>query len=73
MMQKPPMLPAEVPPHWAVYFSVADTDVSVARILELGGSVLMAPIDIEPGRFAAVADPTGAAFNVIALNPARLG
>jgi predicted enzyme related to lactoylglutathione lyase len=67
MMMKPPMMPAEVPPHWAVYFAVADTDTAVARILELGGSVLMPPMDIEPGRFATVADPFGAVFNVIAL------
>ena len=30
MMLKPPMMPAEVPPHWAVYFSVADTDAAAA-------------------------------------------
>jgi predicted enzyme related to lactoylglutathione lyase len=69
MMQKPPMLPAEVPPFWAVYFSVTDADAAVARITELGGSVMVPPTDIEPGRFAAVSDPTGAAFNVIALKP----
>jgi predicted enzyme related to lactoylglutathione lyase len=73
MMQKPPMLPADVPPHWAVYFAVADTDAAVARIAELGGSVMMPPMDIEPGRFAVVADPYGAAFNVIALKPALAG
>jgi len=73
MMQKPPMLPAEVPPFWAVYFAVADTDAAVARITELGGSVMMPPTDIEPGRFAAVADPLGAAFNVIALKPELAG
>jgi hypothetical protein len=69
MMEKPPMLPAEVPPFWAVYFSVADTDAAVARVAELGGSTLMPPMDIEPGRFATVADPTGATFNVITLKP----
>jgi predicted enzyme related to lactoylglutathione lyase len=73
MMQKPPMMPAEVPPHWAVYFAVADADASIARVAELGGSVLMPPIDIEPGRFAVVADPYGATFNVIALKPERAG
>ncbi len=71
MMQKPPQLPAEVPPFWAVYFSVADTDAAVARITELGGAVMMPPMDIEPGRFATVADPTGATFNVITLSPDR--
>jgi predicted enzyme related to lactoylglutathione lyase len=73
MMQKPPMLPAEVPPFWAVYFSVTDADAAVARITELGGSVMVPPTDIEPGRFAAVADPSGAAFNVIALKPDLAG
>jgi predicted enzyme related to lactoylglutathione lyase len=69
MMLKPPMLPAEVPPHWAVYFAVADADTAAARVAELGGSVMIPPMDIEPGRFAVVADPTGAVFNVIALKP----
>jgi len=67
MMAKPPNLPAEVPPFWAVYFSVADTDAAVARITELGGTRMMGPTDIEPGRFAVVADPAGAVFNVIAV------
>lgn len=73
MMQKPPMLPAEVPPFWAVYFAVADTDAAVARVADLGGSVVMPPTDIEPGRFATVTDPFGAAFSVIALSPERAG
>ena len=73
MMQKPPMLPAEVPPFWAVYFAVADTDAAVARVADLGGSVVMAPTDIEPGRFATVTDPFGAVFSVIALSPERAG
>ena len=29
MMEKPPMMPAEVPPFWGVYFDVADTDAAV--------------------------------------------
>ncbi|MDQ1430002.1 MAG: uncharacterized protein QOF40_604 [Actinomycetota bacterium] len=69
MMAKPPMLPADVPPLWAVYFSVSDTDAAVQRVIELGGSQYMPPMDIEPGRFAVVTDPTGAVFNVIALKP----
>ena len=69
MMLKPPMMPAEVPPHWGVYFAVVDADVAVERMKELGGALLMGPMDIEPGRFAVVADPSGAVFNVIALKP----
>jgi uncharacterized protein len=73
MMAKPPTMPGEVPPHWVVYFAVADADAAVARIVELGGTVMMAPMDIEPGRFATVADPFGGVFNVIALKPELAG
>jgi hypothetical protein len=70
LMLKPPTMPAEVPPFWGVYFMVADTDKAVARINELGGSTIVPPTDIEPGRFAAVTDPTGAMFSVIAMSGA---
>ena len=69
-MAKPPMMPAAVPSHWAVYFAVDDTDAAVAKVTELGGSTIMPPMDIEPGRFAVVADPSGAMFNVIKMNAA---
>ena len=69
MMEKPPMMPAEVPPHWGVYFSVNGTEDAVARVTQLGGAVVSPPMDVEPGRFAVVADPAGAVFNVITLNP----
>jgi predicted enzyme related to lactoylglutathione lyase len=58
-------MPAQVPPHWLVYFAVADTDATVARAQELGGSVLFGPMDIRPGRFAVLHDPQGANFAVI--------
>jgi uncharacterized protein len=67
MLEMPPMIPAEVPPHWLVYFAVDDTDAAVAKVQELGGDVRMPPMDIEPGRFSVVADPQGAAFAVIKL------
>lgn len=69
MMAKPPDLPPGVPSFWGVYFMVGDTDAAVARIQELGGSVRMPPMDIPQGRFAVVADPTGAVFNIIAMRP----
>jgi len=71
MMQKPDSMPAEVPPFWMVYFAVADTDATVARVTELGGGVMMPPMDIEPGRFAVVADPVGAVFSVLAMKGAQ--
>ncbi len=73
MMAKPPEMPAEVPPYWGVYFAVTDADAAVARIGELGGTVMMGPMDIEPGRFAVALDPGGAPFNVLALKPELQG
>jgi predicted enzyme related to lactoylglutathione lyase len=67
MMLKPEQMPAEVPPYWGVYFAVADADASVARAQELGATLQMPPMDIEPGRFAMLVDPVGAMFNVLAL------
>ena len=73
MMAKPDEMPAEVPSHWMVYFAVADTDATVKQVGELGGSVMMGPTDIEPGRFAIVADPAGAVFSVLALKAELAG
>lgn len=67
MMQKNEMMPADMPSVWSVYFAVADCDAAVAKVKELGGAVIMEPQDIEPGRFAICADPTGAMFQVITL------
>ncbi len=67
MMRKTDEMPADMPPNWGVYFAVADTDAAVAKVQELGGSLFMGPMDIEPGRFAVVCDDVGAVFNVIAL------
>jgi uncharacterized protein len=52
---------------WTISFMVADADQTVARVQELGGSVLLAPMDIPVGRFAIVADPAGASFSVSAV------
>lgn len=62
-------LPADVPNHWMVYFAVDDCDAAIDRVKELGGTVLMEPMDVPPGRFAVVRDPQGAEFSVIALRP----
>jgi predicted enzyme related to lactoylglutathione lyase len=67
MMPKPPMMPAEVPPHWGVYFTVEGTEAAMDKVKELGGQVLMGPMDVEPGKIAVVQDDQGAVFNVITL------
>jgi uncharacterized protein len=56
----------DVPSNWSVVFEVDDTDAAVAKVQELGGRMLMEPMDLpEVGRFAVVADPWGAVFQVI--------
>lgn len=71
MMPKPPMMPAEVPPHWGVYFSVDGTEAAIDKVKSLGGQLIMGPMDVEPGKLAVVQDPQGAVFNVITLSPQR--
>jgi len=52
-----------IPSHWLSYLTVDDVDDLVQRAGELGLEVKFPPTDIpEVGRFAVVADPTGAHF-----------
>ncbi len=61
-------VPEQIPAHWLTYFAVDDTDATVAKTTELGGAVMVPAMDIEPGRFAVVADPQGAFFAVMKMN-----
>ena len=57
-----PQMP-DVPPHWNVYFSVADADASGTKIEQLGGKVLAPNFDVPGvGRMGFYADPQGAMF-----------
>ncbi len=67
MMHMGAQFPPEVPNLWLVYFGVDDTDAAIARVTELGGKLLMGPMDIDAGRFAVVEDPSEAAFAIIKL------
>ena len=64
LMGMPVSVPAEVPSHWLVYFTVVDADATCARAGTHGGTVLEPIHDIEEGRFAVLADPAGAVFAV---------
>ena len=55
-----------IPAHWQVYFAVDDCDAACEKITGLGGSVVAPPFDTPPGRMAAVADPVGGMFSIIA-------
>lgn len=66
--------PQEDPtPRWAIALWVADADQAAARASELGGRVLLAPMDVPVGRFTVLADPQGATFTASAVpgGPAR--
>jgi predicted enzyme related to lactoylglutathione lyase len=59
-----------VPPNWIPYIAVDDCDATVAKTTELGGSVMMPPMDIPGiGRFAVIKDPQGAAISIIKTEP----
>jgi predicted enzyme related to lactoylglutathione lyase len=62
-------LPANRPrarPHWLNYVHVEDVVAMSARLVALGGSVLVEPrIDRHGGRVAIVADPLGAPFGLL--------
>jgi predicted enzyme related to lactoylglutathione lyase len=52
-----------LPPNWAIYVAVEDTNAAAKRVSELGGKVVMPPFDVfDVGRMAVVQDPGGAAF-----------
>jgi predicted enzyme related to lactoylglutathione lyase len=63
-------LPAEVPPHWSIYFAVDDVDAALAKVAELGGSVEVPAEDTPYGRLATAIDPTGARFKLMGPNAA---
>lgn len=57
----PEMIEAGQPSAWNNYLATEDVDASAARAAELGGKVVVEPMDVPgSGRMAAVQDPTGA-------------
>ena len=62
-------LPADAPnrhPHWLNFVRVVDTVEMTAKVVALGGRVLVEPqVDRHGGRVALVADPAGAPFGLL--------
>ena len=57
-----------IPPHWSVYFSVADLDAAVATVNASGGEALHDTLIAENvGRFRIIREPAGAVFTIIQL------
>jgi hypothetical protein len=67
MLPMPPMVPDDVPQYWLVYFAVDDCEAAVAQVQELGGGMMVPPMDVDAGRFSVVHDPQGGVFAVIRL------
>jgi len=60
----------EIKPQWGVYITVDDVDAVAGKAEELGGKVLLPPMDIpNVGRFATLMDPQGVMFSVITYLP----
>ena len=64
-MQMDDRWPAEIPPHWMLYFAVEDVDAVAAAAERLGGAVQVAAHDSPYGRWAVLRDPQGGMFSVI--------
>jgi predicted enzyme related to lactoylglutathione lyase len=60
-----PMVPANVPTYWQIYFNVGDVDGFAERAKALGATELVASQDIPGGRFAILMDPQGASFGLL--------
>jgi predicted enzyme related to lactoylglutathione lyase len=64
MMNKPSEM-ANVPPHWGIYFRVADINAATERIKANGGKILNGPMEVPGGDWIVNAmDPQGAAFSL---------
>jgi uncharacterized protein len=53
-----------IPPNWLPYFTVEAADEATRQAVQLGGRTLLPTTEIHLRRFAAIADPQGAAFAV---------
>jgi predicted enzyme related to lactoylglutathione lyase len=57
---------ANLAPHWLNYVRVKDADATTAKVVALGGRVLVEPhLDRHGGKVAVVADPQGAPFGLL--------
>ncbi len=66
-MDMNPMVPAEVPSYWMVYFGADDVDKAHKKAIDLGGKEMLGPQDFPGGRFSILQDPQGAAFGLLSM------
>jgi predicted enzyme related to lactoylglutathione lyase len=60
---------ADTPAHWSVTFSTDDADATAAKASDLGGTVLVQPVDAPYSRLTVLRDPRGATFAATAFVP----
>lgn len=62
-------------PSWTTYVNVADVDATAARIGELGGTLVVPPMDLpnDSGRMAFGLDPTGGFFGMHQAGAGHIG
>lgn len=63
------MFGQDVPPHWMVYFGVANAAESAAAAEQHGGTVTMRQSETPYGPMVGLMDPSGAAFMVVQVSP----
>ncbi len=59
----------DVTAHWSVTFAVEDADAVAERATELGGQVMVAPVDAPWVRVTVISDPQGATFTASKFVP----
>lgn len=59
----------DTPAHWSVTFAVDDADAIAARASELGGTVVVPPLDAPWVRMTVITDPQGATFTASKFVP----
>jgi len=64
IMDASAFLPAGAPPAWSVYWEVDDVAATLAKVKELGGSVVADAESTPYGVLATAADPAGAQFKL---------
>jgi len=65
----PPTMPPQLPAFWQVYFEVANVDRSAEQIANLGGKLLVEPMDFPGGRLVVAQEPRGAMFGILRSVP----
>jgi len=59
----------DTPPHWSVTFAVEDADAAAQRAADLGGTVVVPPLDAPWVRMTVIRDPQGATFTASQFVP----